>query len=347
MILYVYPHTGGADTWRIRSLTGGSRRGYHQRMRILSAMYLLWAVIMLMAGPASAWAQDQTTEIAVAAPSNARQIDQSHQDFATYPLIVDRITQRGGIKGNIGATRTVEGALTRRTYRISASQTAAEIVDGYRRRLTAAGYDILYDCEGEACGAMFLRASPGYRAQPGQFDMTLAAQRYIAARKAGTQGDIYTAVQAADREEAGVAVQVDTLEVAPRKMDAIAVNAAQMARDLADKGRVVLYGIFFRTDSARIKPESRPTISEIAKLMRQEPDLKLLVVGHTDSRGSFDYNIDLSTRRASAVVDALVQDNDIDSDRLKPWGVGYSAPRASNDSVVGQAKNRRVELVAW
>ena len=75
--------------------------------------------------------------------------------------------------------------------------------------------------------------------------------------------------------------------------------------------------------------------------------LRVQVVGHTDSRGGFDYNIDLSKRRAEAVVEALTARYGVDPDRLKPWGVGYTAPRASNESDIGQAKNRRVELVAW
>jgi outer membrane protein OmpA-like peptidoglycan-associated protein len=88
-------------------------------------------------------------------------------------------------------------------------------------------------------------------------------------------------------------------------------------------------------------------LSEIAKLMAERPSLKLLVVGHTDSRGTFDYNIDLSQRRAEAVVGALATRYGVQRNRLKPWGVGYAVPRASNNSDVGKSQNRRVELVVW
>jgi len=315
-------------------------------MRYSLAIRYLWLAALLLLAVGSALAQDNAAPTAISAPAKAQEVDRSEQAFATYPLITDRIAQRGGISGNIGATRTVEGALSRRTYRLPAGSDVAGVVDSYRQRLVSAGFEVLYDCKGEACGPTFLRASPGYRAHGRRFDAPLSAQRYLAVRRPDTDGDAYTAVQAA-RTDDGIALQVDTLTVAPRKVDAIAVNAAQMARDLATSGRVVLYGIFFNTDSAEIKADSRPTLNEIARLMRNESDLRLLVVGHTDSRGKFDYNINLSTRRARAVVDALVRDNGIDDDRLKPWGVGYSSPRASNNNDVGQAKNRRVELVVW
>lgn len=120
-----------------------------------------------------------------------------------------------------------------------------------------------------------------------------------------------------------------------------------MAQQLRTRGKVALYGLFFETDSTRIKPASRSTLAQIAKLMAQQPELKLLVVGHTDSTGTFKYNLKLSRERAHAVVNALVNDYGVDPQRLKPWGVSYAAPTASNDNPIGRSRNRRVELVIW
>ena len=66
-------------------------------------------------------------------------------------------------------------------------------------------------------------------------------------------------------------------------------------------GSISLYGIFFDTDKADIKPESEPTLKEIAELLTDDPKLAVIVVGHTDNQGTFDYNLDLSSRRAQAV----------------------------------------------
>ena len=79
--------------------------------------------------------------------------------------------------------------------------------------------------------------------------------------------------------------------------------------------------------------------------MEEKPDLKLIVAGHTDNEGAFDYNVDLSSRRAKAVVAALTKDYGVSADRLTPFGDGMSAPVASNADESGRAKNRRVELV--
>jgi outer membrane protein OmpA-like peptidoglycan-associated protein len=110
-------------------------------------------------------------------------------------------------------------------------------------------------------------------------------------------------------------------------------------------GRVALYGILFDTDQATIKTESRPALQEIAKLLQQEPNLNLHVVGHTDNTGTFEHNLDLSKRRAAAVKAALTKAFGIATGRLTPNGVASLAPVATNTTEEGRAKNRRVELV--
>ncbi len=285
----------------------------------------------------------------LAPPGNAKQVRHSQQDFATYPLIVKHIVQLGGIQGNIAATQTVEGPLTRHTYQVAGGPTAAAISKAYAKRLTGAGFKLLFQCQGQQCGPDFVRASPGFRADDQLFDTALASQHYLAAQRTSAAGasDVYVAVQTAALSGKAAAIQVDQIKVKPRQISAISVNAAAMARQIEHRGRAMLYGIYFAFDSARLKPASKPTLAQIAQLLHNKPKLRLLVVGHTDNRGPFNYNIDLSKRRARAVVDALVDHYGIDRDRLKPWGDGYTEPRASNATGVGRAKNRRVELVSW
>jgi outer membrane protein OmpA-like peptidoglycan-associated protein len=117
-----------------------------------------------------------------------------------------------------------------------------------------------------------------------------------------------------------------------------------MARRITADGRIALYGILFDTDSATIRPESEATLAEVAKLLQVTPSLKLLVVGHTDTQGSFSYNRSLSQHRAESVA-ANLRAKGIAADRLFPVGVSFAAPVASNASEDGRAKNRRVELV--
>jgi outer membrane protein OmpA-like peptidoglycan-associated protein len=126
----------------------------------------------------------------------------------------------------------------------------------------------------------------------------------------------------------------------------VAANAESLAGSIRESGKAAVYGIYFDTGKADIKPASEPALAEIAKLLKADPKLKLYVVGHTDNAGPFGPNIKLSEERAAAVVKALVGKYGIVASRLTPFGDGPTAPVASNKSEEGRAKNRRVELVA-
>jgi len=125
----------------------------------------------------------------------------------------------------------------------------------------------------------------------------------------------------------------------------IAADAAAMGADLKSTGHIALYGIYFDTNRSEVKPESKPALEQIAKLLAQDPGLNLMVVGHTDMTGSLDANMKLSQARGEAVVQALVSQHGVAASRLKGYGVGPLAPFATNDTEEGRGKNRRVELV--
>ncbi|MBC8022585.1 MAG: OmpA family protein [Burkholderiales bacterium] len=125
----------------------------------------------------------------------------------------------------------------------------------------------------------------------------------------------------------------------------VVVSADQIARSLGDTGKVVFYGIYFDTDKAIIKPESAPSLAEMAKFLKANAATKVFVVGHTDNQGPLDRNQKLSRDRAAAVVNALAASHGIARERLTPDGVGPLAPVAATDAEAGRAKNRRVEMV--
>ena len=125
----------------------------------------------------------------------------------------------------------------------------------------------------------------------------------------------------------------------------VTVSAGEMAAGISKSGSIALYGILFDFNSAEVKPESTPTLEEMAKLLKSQPALKLLVVGHTDNVGTYEFNVDLSQRRAASVVRTLNSKFAVDPKRLTPVGVSFASPVASNKTEEGRAKNRRVELV--
>jgi outer membrane protein OmpA-like peptidoglycan-associated protein len=118
-----------------------------------------------------------------------------------------------------------------------------------------------------------------------------------------------------------------------------------LAKGLEHNGHVAIYGVYFDTDSARIKPASGAQLEEMAKYLKAHPHAGVYIVGHTDNQGKLAYNLDLSRRRAKAVVDTLVAQYHVPAARLTAEGVGPLAPVAANASDAGRAKNRRVELV--
>jgi OmpA-OmpF porin, OOP family len=138
-----------------------------------------------------------------------------------------------------------------------------------------------------------------------------------------------------------------TLNIIEKKsmVQKVLADASSMIRDISTSGKVSIYGIYFDFNKADVKPESEPALKEISRLLSQNPQMKLYIVGHTDNVGGLDYNMKLSQARADAVVKDLVSKYKVAPDRLKANGIGPLAPVTSNDSEDGKAKNRRVELV--
>jgi len=101
--------------------------------------------------------------------------------------------------------------------------------------------------------------------------------------------------------------------------------------------------VLFGFDQAEVKPEFRPALDEVSRILNQDPRSQVLVVGHTDNVGSDAYNRDLSQRRAQSVVSYLNM-RGVAPQRLSAQGRSFHEPRASNATPEGRALNRRVEL---
>ena len=125
----------------------------------------------------------------------------------------------------------------------------------------------------------------------------------------------------------------------------VVADPEAMAGDIQRTGHVAVYGIYFDHDSSVIKPESETTLKAIAELMNSQSDFAFYIVGHTDMTGDLDYNMNLSFKRAEAVVRALIDKHGIDSSRLTPKGAGPLCPVSTNKTDQGRKLNRRVELV--
>lgn len=257
-------------------------------------------------------------------------------EYTEYQRIV-------GMREDASQTEQLAGKLTRLSYRNPPGRSTLEIAANYRQALAGAGLRVDYECVGrEACASSGIgwRKIPSWNAINGMNLGAVADVRYFTGRLDHEGRVAYVSVAVNPSVH-----HVHILEVQAMQQGLVVADAAALASALDRDGRVVVDGIYFDTDSARLQPASDAALEQVAKLLGERPALKLHVVGHTDSQGSFAHNRTLSAERAASVVAALVGRFGIAAARLSAHGVGPLAPAAGNASESGRARNRRVEIV--
>ncbi len=253
----------------------------------------------------------------------------------------------------------VEGLISRHTYLAPAGRTPTELLRNYQIEFQRLGLTTLYQKgAGERgwFGPTLTQISD--EDQVGQIlEYNEAQERVLVAKSKDTPPTYYYLFVTSYRDGviperltgsvAKDSALAELIVIAPEAMEVnmTLLNAAEMSSALSDAGKVALYGINFDTDKDTLRPDSEPTLQEIAKLLADDPQLTLHVVGHTDNQGASDYNLDLSRRRAATVVAALTAQYGVSAGRLDAFGCGPYAPAAPNDTDEGRARNRRVELV--
>jgi uncharacterized protein (TIGR02145 family) len=125
----------------------------------------------------------------------------------------------------------------------------------------------------------------------------------------------------------------------------IAAGLQDMRNRLLNDGKIISYGILFDVNSDKLKPESYSTLKVISDVLKENPSVKIRIVGHTDSDGDENSNLDLSKRRALSVKNELVSKFAIDASALETDGKGESEPLTDNSNSISKAKNRRVEFI--
>ncbi|WP_157212439.1 OmpA family protein [Methylocystis parvus] len=244
----------------------------------------------------------------------------------------------------------LEGRVSRTRYEIPAGRSALEVLRNYQNALKSGGFQLVFECSDKNCLTGKLQDSYllGEQLDPENNVSTSYSDhaRYALLRRSANGADVYAAILVGEDKERTTAF-VETVEVKEMESDKVQVmSSSELGQAIATTGKVAVYGLLFDYDKAVLKPESKPTLDEIAKLLTEKPKLRLDIVGHTDNRGAPEYNLDLSSRRAQSVAAALTHDYAIAADRLRASGAGLTRPVAPNDTEEGRAKNRRVELVA-
>jgi len=301
-------------------------------------------------------------------------------EIITYRFVeFDRVTLPFGPRSDDGFEdeRTLEGEHTQLTYVLRNPEvTTLQVKRAYRQGLEDAGFDIAYAGSGRGeLGRRFHAQDIFDRDRQGASRSTLGwtrgtdvrDKRFLAAEHAAE--DVYVTALIYNNRDLEPVIRMDVVEVPeqehtlamaapepaerqPVERDAIVaaheredLSAEAIEEGIVSEGRVAVRDILFEFDSAEIIDESADALATIAEVLDQNTELDLLIVGHTDNVGDFDYNLNLSMQRARAVAAWLEDRHDIAGDRLQSAGAGMMAPAASNRSEDGRSQNRRVELV--
>lgn len=250
--------------------------------------------------------------------------------------------------------RTFEGKTTTLIYQLNGPQSALQVLRNYEQALARAGLKTLLSCFNETCGdqlgiSLFRDndKEPLYRSMlydsinTGTADFGYVSATGTANGAALSAGVYVARIRTSDR----VYVGLDVVEGAPMKTDQIVVDLDKLTKDIREQGKVVLSGIYFDTDKDVVKPESEQALRAISDYLKKNPQQSFFVVGHSDTAGSYEHNVDLSRRRARAVVTVLTGRYAVAQPRLTAVGIGPVAPAGTNANDAGRARNRRVELV--
>lgn len=260
--------------------------------------------------------------------------------------------------GAVVPSRRVEGALDQRALQLAAGgQTTLAILAPLRDQVTGAGYEIIFECEARSCGGFDFRFGTDVMPEP-DMHVDLSDYRFLSAvsgdeavsilvsRSSSAAYVQITRVTAAPLTAPVTQAEVDLPDevVAPAPIVAPS-DAGGVADALDQTGVAVLDDLVFASGAATLTDGDYPSLAAVAAWLQANPEGTVALVGHTDASGSLAGNIALSERRAEAVAEVLIDTYGADRARVIAKGVGFLAPRATNQTEEGRQKNRRVEVI--
>lgn len=283
-------------------------------------------------------------------PQNARQT--AARDSALDQVLIPLTPFHDGTL----ETRQIEGDVKRRAYRLASSGlTPLQILAPLRQQVEAAGFELVLDCNQITCGGYDFRFAIEVLPAPNMY-VNIRAFHYVSAIDPRSGAAITLLASASDGAaylqiiEAGTVTQ--GLRQTRPQVDGYVPDPAQpelpaetLAGRLLDMGSVVLHDIDFEVGTTTLDDAPSAELAGLAALLSDRPDLRIAVVGHTDTAGGLEVNIAVSRARAQAVRARLIEGYGADPDRVDAEGMGYLAPRASNLTAEGREKNRRVEVI--
>lgn len=254
-------------------------------------------------------------------------------------------------------TRKTEGQVEQTAWRIPAPDLGTlQLLAPLRTAILAEGWRLMFECDTLDCGGFDFRYATQVLPEP-DMHVDLGDFRFLSARRgtAPAEEHLSLLVSRSTGAGAGYAQMIRVSPSAPAAPDTAAPppadgppRAAAPAQGIAaalERGSLVIEGLEFASGAADTPRGADATLADLAAYLAAHPDRSLALVGHTDASGSLETNIALSRRRAEAVRARLIQDHRLDPARLIALGAGFMAPRDSNLTEDGRARNRRVEAI--
>lgn len=251
----------------------------------------------------------------------------------------------------------VDGSIERTVLRIAGGIPTLELIAEFHEFFASQGFAEIFICRTKDCGGFDFLSGIDVAATP-EMHVDLGDFRFLSVfRDLGSQVEIVellasrgalngfaqiTAATGVSRFE-GPASKPNEAEKRPR--EAARSFSAPLAQSIEENGYVVLEGLSFQSGAPNLENISFPELEELAAFLNERSDAVVALVGHTDAIGSLDSNINLSLQRARSVRNRLVETHGVQSRQVAVQGVGYLAPRATNETEAGRMLNRRVEVV--
>ena len=280
-------------------------------------------------------------------PAPATQSFDRQEAFASFALPIGPFIN-GAMK-----TSLLEGAVTQTAWSFQAKDmTTLQIFALLRDQLTAAGFEILYQCDTASCGGFDFRFGIDIAAEPAMH-VDLGDFRYLAAK--GTSADIpdHVAVIVSRTSKLGFVqiTQIGKARATVQNVVTPTVEATEkpattpLGEGLATQGSVALDDLIFASGAADLAAGEYASLDALATYLQANPKTKVALVGHTDGSGGLAGNIALSRARAASVRATMLETYAIPADQITSEGVGYLAPRDGNLTDQGRTRNRRVEVI--
>lgn len=286
----------------------------------------------------------------LALPANATVSATSSERYGSYRMPISP-----WLDGKIQSI-WCEGEFTQQAWKMQDSGlTTLQILSELKTQLTKEGFETVFECDTEGCGGFDFRYETSVLPEP-EMHVDLGDFRFLSAQRMGEEKPEYVSLLISRSGSAGF-VQLTRIGPADEENATLVTSTKSLVRTpsfdvdlplaaaLEEKGHFILEDLQFATGSSSLAASDFTSLTELAAYLNANPDRTVALVGHTDAEGSLSGNIALSKRRASSVVQRLVDDFGVSRAQLSAEGMGFLSPRASNLTDEGRTQNRRVEVI--